>query len=358
MSELVAALQATTELTVVIAAESDAPLTAPPGIRVTRVTRSRSKSATVLELMRGVPAGRTITAAFYRRRNARRVIDEMVELHAPDVVFTHGLGGAALCAGLAPVSRTILDADTVDPDTYRRLAADTPGWRSWQWALDVRLVARWHRRHLPGYGGVTVVSANDVELYAALSPEANVVLVPNGVRTPSKVRPDPGGSQLLFLGDLTYAPNNVGVGWFIDQVLPQLPGCVLRVVGEGAYFAHTRVQHAGFVADLADEWATATLMVVPIRAGGGTRLKVLEAFAHGVPVVSTAVGVEGIGALPGVHYACAETPTEFIAEIDALLTDVAGRQRMAMHARQVAEAFEWAACTAPLLELVHRVAPR
>jgi glycosyltransferase involved in cell wall biosynthesis len=130
----------------------------------------------------------------------------------------------------------------------------------------------------------------------------------------------------------------------------------LRVVGRGQPPRHPQVDAAGFVPDLAAEWSRATALVVPLRSGGGTRLKVLEAFAHGVPVVSTALGVEGVGAVPGLHYACGDTAEELVASARAVLADADRREGLARAARDLVHEFTWARCTSPLQELVTEVA--
>ena len=356
LDALLRALHAASDLRVLVAAEPGAPDDVPPGMRVERVTRSRSHAASLREVARGVPAGRTVTAAFYRRGNVRAALRDAVAAHRPDVVVTHGFGGAALCAGVVPEGRTVLDADTIDPETYRRLAADTPGPRGWQWAVDVPLGTRWHRRYLGRFAGVTVVSEDDAARYARLAPGARLVTVPNGVDLPPAPRPDPGGRRLLFLGDLTYPPNRNGLDWYVREVLPGV-SATLRVVGGGEAPVAPRVEAAGLVPDVAAEWAAATALVVPLRSGGGTRLKVLEAFAHGVPVVSTAIGVEGVGAEPDVHYVRADTAAELAAASERVLGDAALRARLAASARELAAAYTWERCTAPLVDLVADVAP-
>jgi glycosyltransferase involved in cell wall biosynthesis len=354
LDALIRALVDASDLQLVVADEPGAPADVPPSLAsvpLQRLERTRSHGATLRELVVGLPSGRTLTAAFYRRETVRGAVREVIMSHDPHVLFTHGLGGAALCQGLIPPDRIVLDADTIDPQTYRRLAADIRGPRSWQWRIDVPLVTRWHRRELASYGGVTVVSPADVATYAKLAPDARVILVPNGVDLPAQPRTDPAGSVLLFIGDLTYPPNREGLTWFVREVLPELDAS-LRIVGGGQVPPGPRVEAVGFVSDLAKEWAGATICVVPLRSGGGTRLKVLEAFAHGVPVVSTEVGVEGVGAVPGVHYLRAETAEEFARVTRVLLSDAAARDRLTAAARDLVAAFTWQRATAPLVKLV------
>ncbi len=127
----------------------------------------------------------------------------------------------------------------------------------------------------------------------------------------------------------------------------------LRVVGRGDVPAAARVQPVGFVADLGAELERAVAMVVPLKAGGGTRLKVLDAFGAGVPVISTALGVEGLHAEPGRHYVQAETPSEFAAAVRRVVNDPALRKHLAHEAHDlVVNGFSWQRCMEPVVELI------
>jgi glycosyltransferase involved in cell wall biosynthesis len=98
----------------------------------------------------------------------------------------------------------------------------------------------------------------------------------------------------------------------------------------------------GFVEDMSTEVSSAAVVAVPIRYGSGTRIKILEAFAHEVPVVSTSLGAEGLGAVNGKHLLVADTPEEFAKSCTMLLTDNELRSKLIHHGRQlVRESFDW-----------------
>jgi glycosyltransferase involved in cell wall biosynthesis len=132
-------------------------------------------------------------------------------------------------------------------------------------------------------------------------------VMPNAVTVPpwSGLGRPPGRGRLLFVGNLGYAPNVEGLSWFIESVLPRLaPEVTLDVVGSGGdvrALSHPRVTFHGWVHDLGPHYEAADAVVAPIFSGSGTRIKVLEAFAHGRPVVATAKAVEGIGASDRTH---------------------------------------------------------
>jgi glycosyltransferase involved in cell wall biosynthesis len=153
------------------------------------------------------------------------------------------------------------------------------------------------------------------------------------------VRAPDGTPALLFVGSLTYEPNIDALEWFAAEVLPAVrravPGAVLRIVGQGRSPRVERlagvpgVELVGEVTSVSPELARASVSVVPLRFGGGTRIKILEALAHGVPVVSTTIGAEGLGLRHGEHALLADTSTEIAAACVCLLDDPAEGVRLA-----------------------------
>ncbi|MBL8733715.1 MAG: glycosyltransferase [Planctomycetes bacterium] len=178
------------------------------------------------------------------------------------------------------------------------------------------------------------VSAGDRERALRLAPQANVVTVPNSIElaaAPLLPPPPPGPPRLLFVGSLDYPPNLAAVHELVREHLPvlraALPGLVVRLVGRdphaalAGYRGQQGVEAIGAVDSLAEHYAASHAVYLPIRQGGGTRIKILEAWAFGRPVLSTALGAEGLGE-GGRHWRRFETPTEGLAA----LRDVLGGQ--------------------------------
>lgn len=176
------------------------------------------------------------------------------------------------------------------------------------------------------------VSDHDRELALALAPGANVVAVPNSVdlaALPLQPVAPPGPPRLLYVGRLDYPPNLEAVTELIGQHLPALraafPGLVVRLVGgdDGNHGARFRgvpgVEVAGPAVDLLPHYRASHAAYLPIRSGGGTRIKILEAWALGLPVVSTAVGAEGLPAEDGVHLRRFETTADGVRALGAVL---------------------------------------
>ncbi|MFT3790720.1 MAG: glycosyltransferase family 4 protein [Rudaea sp.] len=187
-------------------------------------------------------------------------------------------------------------------------------------------------------------------------------VVPNGIDTQfNRPDPRPGArpARLVFVGQMGWFPNADGMRWFLDDVFPRIlaqrPETELVVVGKSgglevpAGVAH-RVRLAGFVDDVRAAVTEAGVYIVPLRAGSGTRLKVLEAMALGMPIVTTRVGAEGIDLEHGRNALFAESADAFADAVLELLAapDKARHLGDAAHALAVAR-YDWEAIGAELL---------
>jgi glycosyltransferase involved in cell wall biosynthesis len=161
-------------------------------------------------------------------------------------------------------------------------------------------------------------------------------------------------NNLLTLGTLHYPPNADGIRWFAREVFPlirrQVPAVTLTIVGKNppADFLRLAQQYpdairvTGYVPDLDQYMDQAALMVVAVRAGGGMRVRILEAFARAMPVVTTTVGLEGIEARPGEDVMVADTPAVFAQTVVELLRDRALQSQLAANGRRLAErSYDW-----------------
>lgn len=219
-------------------------------------------------------------------------------------------------------------------------------------AWDAPTTRRLERRAVRRAGTVTVVSQHDARLLGVPA-----LVVPNGADVPAVTTPVPADGSLLLVGALRYAPNRDAVTFWADEVWqPGLPP--LTVVGTGSEWldprlaAHAGVDLVGEVAEVASWLQEAALVVVPLRYGGGTRLKVLEALAHGRPVLSTTKGCEGLPVTDGHDVVLADSPAALRAALGRLLADREERQRLADRGRELAQAQDWRVVTAPLVEAV------
>jgi glycosyltransferase involved in cell wall biosynthesis len=352
------ALAREVELHVVVVGRADqaAPHDAPVAVAsVTSLVRARSRVVSAIEMVRGLPSGRPLAMAHYTRPGIAAAIAAVCERVQPDVVLASWLGGARLVDGVVEPARVLLDLDNAEHQRFASMARTSRGLRRALWRVDAALIRRWMARRLPGYAAVALASATDVDACAAVAPRARYLVVENGVDLSTETRPDPGGGSLLLLGDLRYAPNGDALDWFTREILPDCPSVVeVRVVGGGdasdAARRDRRITPVGFVPDVAVELARATALVAPLRAGAGTRLKLLEAMASGVPIVSTTLGAAGLEVRDREHLLLADAERAFAAAVEEIIGDPELRARLSRSARAlVEERHGWERCVRPLV---------
>jgi glycosyltransferase involved in cell wall biosynthesis len=171
----------------------------------------------------------------------------------------------------------------------------------------------------------------------------------------------PRGMDVFTIGSMHYPPNADGIRWFAREVFPRvraaLPSATLTIAGrkppkdlvQWAADGSRGVGIKGYVPDLVPFLAGAAVVVVPVRAGGGMRVRILEAFARGVPVMTTTVGLEGIDAVPGRDVLVADEPSGFAEGLIRLLQDPALQTRLAEAGRRLAvESYDWHVALRPL----------
>lgn len=274
------------------------------------------------------PAGRQLPSLCrYRAHVVSHVIQDVLAQFPFDMVHVQRLYLAPVVEPLLDRPGrpfTVLDLDDDEGQTFLRLAAlyELRGdkKRGQAHAQDGRLFTELADAVISKFDRVAVCSQSDAERLSALFPAARFTIVPNA---PPQMRPVSAPERdidLLFVATLGYLPNLDGAEWLVDHVLPLLPSSTRTwLVGPCPADLQRRMSMApgvtvtGRVDDLAPFYARAKRAVVPLRAGGGTRIKILEAVAHGVPVVSTRMGAEGLGFREGEHLLLADSPADFAA---------------------------------------------
>jgi glycosyltransferase involved in cell wall biosynthesis len=179
--------------------------------------------------------------------------------------------------------------------------------------------------------------------------------VPTGVDVGYFRRPEGSGStgDIVFVGSMDWMPNIDGVEYFVREILPlirrEVPDCTLTIVGRSPSKAtlalmerDSKINVTGTVADVRPWVWGAKLSVVPLRIGGGTRLKIYESMAAGTPVVSTSIGAEGLEVDHPKNIRLADAPYDFAAQCITLLKREDERQHLASEGRSlVTSRFSW-----------------
>ncbi len=299
-----------------------------------------------------------------------------------DLIWYFRVRSWALLGGwdVAPALPAVLDVDDLeDHKIAARLAVPRPSARGVGSRLRIRAaralsaeeIRRWARlqaRASAGCAATVVCSALDAER-AVTGGMARVEVVPNAfclVGAPLGPEDVAAPPTVLFQGTLRYPPNAEASRFLVDEVAPELrrwvPDVRIRLVGTSTPSLERldnppSVSVVGRVADMGDELARADLVVVPIRFGSGTRIKILEAFAHRIPVVSTTLGAEGLGVEDGVHLLLGDTARELAAACARLLADSRLRGRVVASAQALyEERFTEDLVEARVAEVAQRVA--
>lgn len=223
----------------------------------------------------------------------------------------------------------------------------------------------------------SVVSECDKIELLKRHPTAAVHVIPNGVDANfySNYSTEVGGCNgsrshrtLLFVGSMDYHANIDAVGWFVRDIWPSLsrefPELEFTVVGRNPpasihALASSRVRITGTVDDVRPFYSRALALVVPLRVGGGTRLKILESMAAGVPVISTTLGAEGLEANHSEHFLLADSAEEMASAIRFLLEDSVRTSRLIESAKAlVAEEYDWMVLRERLFDVYHEMTAR
>jgi glycosyltransferase involved in cell wall biosynthesis len=212
------------------------------------------------------------------------------------------------------------------------------------------------RRALRTADGIYVCSAADEGRVLAEHPSARTAVIPNAADIeflqPRPSDPPSDGRTVLFFGLLETVPNIDGVRFLVKEIWPHIaakrPDARCKIIGARPHpsvrqLAGPGIEVVGPVEDLRPHLASAAAVVVPLRLGGGTRLKIVEAMAMGKAIVSTALGAEGIEATPERDILIADEPEHFARAVIRLLDDAALRARLGRAARELAvRRYSWA----------------
>jgi glycosyltransferase involved in cell wall biosynthesis len=291
---------------------------------------------------------------------AAQLVKQHLSAAAFDAVYVFRLVAAPFALSVVallpqPPRISILDLDDDECARTERFLALRGGGDPARERSELQRLRGFARIMLTRFDIALLAAQFDLDAIAAQYPGRRFALLPNVMRVPeAQPARTPAPGALLFIGTLDYFPNEDAVFYFADSILPillasrsgqRLSEIDLRVVGIkppkslDALAARPGLTLVGPVKDVAPEYARATIMVVPLRAGSGTRIKILEAFRFGLPVVSTSIGAAGLDLQHGVHLLIADTPEEFASACLRLLDDCCLAKSLA------ANAFAWLRAT-------------
>jgi len=327
--------------------------------------------ARLCRLSKGILGGKPPIQAFHRNSAIAHLISKLTMEIPFDIVqiefsflshYLHAVRGAAR-------PRTILSMHNVESQRFER-ELQFSAWNARRLVVlaDRYLFPTWEPRAVQSFDGVVAVSEAEAAWISNHAPRVQVKIVPNGVDV-DFFRPQPAtGTSLgvVFTGSMDYPPNIDAAVWFADAILPiarcSLPELRFVIAGRRpppnirALAARPGIEVTGEVEDIRPYLADALAMVVPLRSGGGTRLKILQAMAMERPIVSTTLGAEGLSVRSGEHLLLADSPQAFAEGIVTLARSSRSAARVAEAGRRLALAqYDWRQCLRGLEDLYHSV---
>ena len=270
------------------------------------------------------------------------------ELPLPKVLFTHNVE-ALIWKRHYEVARNPL---------WKLLS-----WREWQ------TMSQAERRYLQTADQVLAVSQTDRDFFSGTVAADKLTVIPTGVDT-EYFQPfsDEEENTLVFTGSMDWLPNEDGIFYFVQEILPkimqEIPEVKLQVVGRKpserlrmlAAEHPNQVHLTGWVDDIRPYLGRSTVCFVPLRIGSGTRLKIFEAMAMAKAVVSTTIGAEGLPVRHGSELLLADSPEEFAQSVVMLLGDAAARRKLGTAARELVQTkYSWASVAREFATALHHV---
>jgi len=338
------------------------------GLEVISVPMHRSRIKDIGYLARTLITGESFLIARDNLSEFRRIVQEQVAQDKVGVIHADQLTMAQFAtvhqSGYQPAR--IFDAHNAVWTIVQRMAENLPWLLRPLVRIEAGRVLRFETNTVRDFEHTLAVSEPDrAALLSALGSqdgrariEAKISVIPIAVDT-QQLQPlqrQEQSKRIVTLGTLHYPPNADGIRWFVNEVFPHVlaeePGAHLTIIGKNppADFLEQAEQDAqhlrvtGYVEELDPYLAEAAIMVVPVRAGGGMRVRILEAFARGVPVVTTTVGLEGIDAQDGQEVIVRDDPVSFAQAVVDLLRHPERQAQLAEAGRRLAvDRYDWQA---------------
>ena len=311
----------------------------------------------------------------YEVRQLKDKLKALSEEQSFDLVICDFLAPALNFIDLTFQCPVLLFQHNIEAQIWLRLAASqSSAVKRWYFGLQHRRMHRWEARLSGLFDGVITVSPEDTRLARSAYGLTNVLGdVPTGVDVsafkPAPPRPPERPFTMGFLGSMDWMPNIDAALDFSHEILPgvrqSLPDCRFKIIGRNPpervrclAVQDPGIEVTGTVHDVQPHVHDCDVIVVPLKAGGGTRIKIYEAIAMGVPVVSTTIGAEGLALKHGDDILIADAATDFVAALLQLAGDRSFCEQLALRARDKVEThYSWLAATRCFMDLCAKLTP-
>ncbi|MFL5613845.1 MAG: glycosyltransferase family 4 protein [Gemmatimonadaceae bacterium] len=326
------------------------------------IPQQRSRRRFVWDHLRSIITRRAYTYFVHDESQFEQRLRDLLSSERFDLVHVDSLDLVRFLPNLLTLPVICTHHNAESELLRRRADSESSVIRREYFCYQARLLATEERHWIPRVRLNVAVSEDDAHILAAIAPGGRFTAIPNGVDS-EHFRPQRGTQEgCVFVGGTTWYPNRDALTWFMKEILP-----ILRARGEASavtwvgratererqlYDGQSGVHLTGYVDDIRPYVAAGACFIAPLRVGGGTRLKILDAWSMAKAVVSTSVGCEGLGAVDGVNILIADEPEAFADAISRVLNDSDLRVRLGTAGREMVERrFSWNVIGASMLDL-------
>jgi glycosyltransferase involved in cell wall biosynthesis len=348
-----------------VAASCEA-LAAFAAVEVFPLPQKHSRFRFAWDHLRSTALRRVYTMYLYESGAFRRRLTDHLKSKTFDLVHIDSLDLAGYLPACRDIPAVCVHHDVESEHLRRRAAVERSKWRSAYLRHQAQLMEKAERQWCERIALNVVVSEPDRGFLKRVAPASRVTIVPNGVDI-DEFQPDgTRGSGAAYVGGINWFPNLDALDFFCNEILPHLrPAASVhtRWIGSASaeqqrhYRERYGVELTGYVGDVKPFMRQAACHIVPLRTGGGTRLKILNSWAMGKPVVSTSIGCEGLAAVDGENILIRDDPKEFADAVDAVLDNGELGRRLGERGRATAQQhYSWDVIGRELVDTYLRVA--
>jgi polysaccharide biosynthesis protein PslH len=316
-----------------------------------RIDQEWSRARLLRDHLRSVVARRTYTAFAYRSHDFQRSLTTLLERESFDLIHADSLDLSYYFPQLAGIPIACTHHDVTSLQLARRSAREEDGFRRLYVRHQATLMEKEERIWCERVALNVAVSRTDADALQRIAPGGRYAVIPNGVDTEYFNAAESGGRGIVCVGGMTWFPNRDALEHFAHDILPFLGGDDRPPVYWVGRASKTEIQEyrhrygielTGYVDDVRPYIRSAACYVVPIRVGGGTRVKILDAWAMGRAIVSTSIGCEGLDAVDGGNILIRDDPKEFADAVHQVLRDPQLRRRLGQAGREMVErTYSW-----------------
>ena len=322
-------------------------------VRTYAIPQEYSRPRAAWDHVRSVLMQRVYTRFAYESREFRCDVEQALSEFQPQLVHVDSLDLSGYLAMIPADVPVVCVHHNVESALLRRRASAAAGIKARYFSLQAALTEKEEREYMPRVALNVAVSDPDRAQFEKIAPAARCITIPNGVDT-SEIRPLADASDgIVFVGGATWFPNRDALDHFTGDILPRIRAKLGRDVpvtwvgqateADREHFERVHgIRLTGYVDRIEPFIEQAACYVVPLRIGGGTRLKILYAWAMRRAIVSTAIGYEGLEGADGINILVRDEPDAFADAVVQVITDRSRRESLAAQGRTLVESsYDW-----------------